>query len=1079
MKSLSPRIARGIAWFLVAVYIILSSIGLYLQALSNTSPGDIAIPLLPYFFAVIVVGIWPAIGAQIISHHPRHPVGWLLFVTFPVIAIVMFAIGYASYAFFLAPGLLPIPGVILFWLNDTGMPIAIVALTLMYLLFPTGKLQSPRWRSVSWISIGVLPVIIGLRMAKPGPLSLFPNLDNPNAVSEPAWAIFVPLYLATIAVLTFCNLAGLVSLILQLRRARGDEVHQVKWLVLPAVIYWIGILFDDLAYYDPDGILLEIGVGLHLVSVPAIVIAVAFAIFKYRLYDIKIIINRALVYGALTASVVGLYVLIVGGAGLVVQTNLNLATLLITLVLVGVVYRPMHAFFQRGVDRLMYGKLGVVPNLSLHHPTPREHLTQNIKASPAATTVFRSPARWLRFARLAWYPTFATAVGLFIASIPGFFIIGSGGVADPRFSANPSPLIGVLDWITILGAMAVGLLSLFLAALLFRRRSGDPMALMTSFYLLAYGVIMAGPLEALEPFFPGIASFAYNLLMPAFVPFSLLLFAVFPDGRFVPRWTRWAVLAAFLAVPFALFWTSLYTRGPLDFSQPVVLVSAGVVTVLVAAIWLSTLFAQIYRYRYVSTAEQRQQTKWVVYGTGIWLSLQMILTVPWIFSFSLPPGTPYPWWLSVSGLFWVLFLAVIPVTLTIAVMRYRLFEIDSIINRTLVYGALTASVVAMYALLVGALGALLHAQGNLIIALLATGLVAVLFQPLRARLQRGINRMMYGERDDPATVFARLGDLLEASASHQETLPGLVKTIAQTLKLPYTAIELGKEGDREVVAAYGNPSGEIERFALVYQLEEVGSLIVTYRAQGEEFTLADRQLLENIAHQAGAVAHAVHLTNELQRSRLRLVTAREEERRRLRRDLHDELGPQLASQALIIDALEKRLHKDPASAVRLLEELKKQSQRAVQDIRQIIYDLRPPALDDLGLVGAIREALAGHQRSGVSFQLQATADMPPLPAAVEVATYRIIQEAATNVIRHAKAKRCSVRIDYHNLDEGSELRLVIVDDGIGIPQDRRNGVGLNSMRERAAELGGDFNIILPSEGGTRVTVRLPISREAA
>jgi signal transduction histidine kinase len=274
---------------------------------------------------------------------------------------------------------------------------------------------------------------------------------------------------------------------------------------------------------------------------------------------------------------------------------------------------------------------------------------------------------------------------------------------------------------------------------------------------------------------------------------------------------------------------------------------------------------------------------------------------------------------------------------------------------------LTGSVIAIYVLVVGALSELFQLGGNLVISLLATGLVAVLFQPLRARLQRAVNRMMYGERDDPAMVFARLGELLEASASPQETLPGLVRTIAQTLKLPYAAIELGQQGERQVVAAYGNPSGETTRFALVYQSEAVGNLIVASRGRGEELTLADCRLLENIARQAGAVAHAVRLTRELQRSRLRLVTAREGERRRLRRDLHDELGPQLASQALIIDALEKRLRKDPVSAVRLLKELKKQSQRAVQDIRQIIYGLRPPALDHLGLIGALQETLAAYQ----------------------------------------------------------------------------------------------------------------------
>jgi signal transduction histidine kinase len=320
---------------------------------------------------------------------------------------------------------------------------------------------------------------------------------------------------------------------------------------------------------------------------------------------------------------------------------------------------------------------------------------------------------------------------------------------------------------------------------------------------------------------------------------------------------------------------------------------------------------------------------------------------------------------------------------------------------------------------------------------------------------------------------------LEASASPQETLPGLVKTIAQTLKLPYAAIELSQGGERQVVAAYGGLSGETERFPLVYQSEGVGNLMVASRRPGEELTLADHRLLENIAHQAGAVAHSVRLTRELQRSRLRLVTAREEERRRLRRDLHDELGPQLASQALIIDALEKRLRKDPASAVRLLEELKKQSQHAVQDIRQIIYALRPPALDHLGLIGAVQETLADYQKSGVNFRLRATQTVPVLPAAVEVATYCIIQEAATNVIRHAKAKHCVVYIHYDAMEESSEVRLVIKDDGRGIQVHHNGGVGLNSMRERAAELGGELRIASPPRGGTCVSVRLPISQGEA
>ena len=197
-------------------------------------------------------------------------------------------------------------------------------------------------------------------------------------------------------------------------------------------------------------------------------------------------------------------------------------------------------------------------------------------------------------------------------------------------------------------------------------------------------------------------------------------------------------------------------------------------------------------------------------------------------------------------------------------------------------------------LAVGALGALFQARGNLGISLLATGLVAVLFQPLRSRLQRGVNRLMYGERDDPYAVTSRLGRRLEATLAPEAVLPTVVETIAQALKLPYAAILL-KEGEGfRTAAAYGSPRGEPETLPLVYQREEIGRLVLSPRAPGEGFSDADRGLLEDLARQAEVAVHAVRLTADLQRSRERLVATREEERRRLRRDLHDGLGAQLA-----------------------------------------------------------------------------------------------------------------------------------------------------------------------------------------
>ena len=218
-------------------------------------------------------------------------------------------------------------------------------------------------------------------------------------------------------------------------------------------------------------------------------------------------------------------------------------------------------------------------------------------------------------------------------------------------------------------------------------------------------------------------------------------------------------------------------------------------------------------------------------------------------------------------------------------------------------------------------------------------------------------------------------------------------------------------------------------------------------------------------------AHAVRLTADLQRSRERLVTTREEERRRLRRDLHDGLGPRLAAQTLKIGSARFLYPRDPAAADALLSELEADMESAISDIRRLVYDLRPPALDELGLVAAIHEAATQYTTNGLRVNIDAPESLPPLPAAVEVAAYRITQEALTNVVRHAEARNCKVRLSL-----GGGLELEIIDDGVGLPEDRRTGVGLTSMRERTAELGGTCVVEPFAAGGTRVLARLPLPR---
>ena len=484
--------------------------------------------------------------------------------------------------------------------------------------------------------------------------------------------------------------------------------------------------------------------------------------------------------------------------------------------------------------------------------------------------------------------------------------------------------------------------------------------------------------------------------------------------------------------------------------------------------------------------DERQQLKWFLYAavpaalsfSFVLLSFTVVDFSELVFGTPLIPGwtqPPFTAYVVIDNIFYVagFALLLVPIFTYIAIVRHRLYDIDVVINRTLVYGALTSCVVGIYALAVVALGALFHTQGNIAVSLSATGLVAVLFQPLRSRLQRFVNRLMYGERDEPYAVISRLGRRLEATLAPESVLPTIAETIAQALKLPYAAILLKEGEDFRRAAAYGTPTGEPETLPLSYQRAEVGRLLLSPRTPGEGFSVADRSLLEDLARQAEVAVHAVLLTADLQRSRERLVATREEERRRLRRDLHDGLGAQLAGLNVQAGTLRRLIVRDPAAADELVVELREELRSAIADIRHLVHDLRPPALDDLGLVEALRRLteLYGSEAEQPRVTIEGPEELPDLPAAVEVAVYRIVQEALTNVARHAQAHSCAVR-----LAVDKDVALEIVDDGGGIPAEREAGVGLSSMRERASELGGSCVVESVPEGGTRVLVHLPLEK---
>jgi signal transduction histidine kinase len=732
--------------------------------------------------------------------------------------------------------------------------------------------------------------------------------------------------------------------------------------------------------------------------------------------------------------------------------------------------------------------------MSLHQAPLQGLLALDMTAPHATSTRVRGRRLWLM--RLGWTLLATINLVVFFVSIPVYYAQLFVLCSSPRQGCAIGQLtlgnvlalhhLGItLDsYATYTLAVSLFASSIFLIVglVLFWRRSDDWMAVLASSVLLIFAAVHDVRASAISlpdaPVLNMLLMIVGTLILGVGGYCGLgLLFSLFPTGRPIPRYA-WLLVFLWLIqiVPWALPPDSPYqvlNWPPLLFAGEQLL------------LWGTSLSVQLYRYSLASDHVQRQQSKWLIFGFALALLLDIpYLGLPGLFPVLAAASSPY---LLLNATAIELFHVSVPLAIGFAILRYRLWDIDLIINRTLVYGTLTVSVIGLYVLVVVGLGTLLQAQGNVFLSLLATGIIAVLFQPLHERLQREVNHLMYGERDEPYQVISRLGQRLEVTLAPEAVLPTIVATVAQALKLPYAAISLKQEGEDVLTASSGRTADELTRLPLVYQGEYLGDLWLAPRARGEPFSSADRALLTDLARQAGIAVHTVRLTtdlqritHELQRSRTGLVTAREEERRRLRRDLHDGLGSVLASLNWGTGAIRSLLSRDPVAAETLVVEQQHTIQAAIADIRRLVYDLRPPALDELGLGGAIREravqqsataSLDGAQ--GPQIDVCAPDHLPALPAAIEVAAYRIVQEALANVVRHAQAHRCCI----HLMWEQDMLHVEVTDDGVGLPERYRAGVGLLSMRERAVELGGTCEVVRLLEGGTRVRACLPLLKE--
>ncbi|MET0469163.1 MAG: sensor histidine kinase, partial [Aeromicrobium sp.] len=354
------------------------------------------------------------------------------------------------------------------------------------------------------------------------------------------------------------------------------------------------------------------------------------------------------------------------------------------------------------------------------------------------------------------------------------------------------------------------------------------------------------------------------------------------------------------------------------------------------------------------------------------------------------------------------------------------------------------------------------------VVLLVLLLAAILYGPMRLRIEEWVRRLVLGDRRDAYSVVASLASTLERTDDDGAQLAAVVEAVSTAFGLSFVQVEVDRSAGERLVASRGDRPQEVRSFPIAYRSRTIGRLTLPAHGVRNHLTARDEILLADVVRQAAAAIRSSQLSDELQRSREGLVLAREEERRRIRRDLHDGLGPSLSAVVFRLESARLTVASDPGSADEQLAETRDVVQEIIKDVRRLVHDLRPPALDDRGLVGALTQ-LAEHADAAVDVRVVASIN-GGLPAAVEVAAFRIASEAMNNTLRHAHARTCSVSL---NADP-HELVVEVTDDGIGIAADARPGIGLVSLRERAAELGGTVDLRCPDTGGTIVTARLPL-----
>jgi signal transduction histidine kinase len=563
-----------------------------------------------------------------------------------------------------------------------------------------------------------------------------------------------------------------------------------------------------------------------------------------------------------------------------------------------------------------------------------------------------------------------------------------------------------------------------------------------------------------------------------------LVAAIFPDGRTLSRRWRRIVIAGVVGTAVASVLAaivpelSIYSGydNPAGVGVDALVEIAGTSIALMMFLIVAGTASAFARFRR-SSGDEREQLKWLAVSVTL-----VVLSLTVFAAYAASSG----WSVNPQGVDWsenlvILSLFTVPVAIGIGVLKYRLYDIDVVINKAVVYGALAVFITIVYVAIVAGVGAAFGSQSNALLSAAAAAVVALAFQPARRQAQHLANRFVYGRRATPYEVLSELSSRFAGAYSLEDALPRLARVTAEAVGAERARVWL--RTDTRIHAAAGWPADDLsvsrplvgdelppfggreEGFAVRHQGELLGAISVAMPAS-EPLGPAQDKLLRDVAAQAGLVLRNVALLEDLRASRKRIVTAQDERARALERNIHDGAQQQLVALAVKLRLADSLVGRDDERAHAMLTELQAESNAALENLRDLARGIYPPLLADKGLPAAL-EAQA--RKSPVPVEIRSDG-VGRYPQDVEAAIYFCALEALQNVAKYAAARRVGIRL----ASSDGHLRLEVEDDGAGFDAETATGTGLTNMRDRLEALGGRFEVRSAPGRGTTVVGSVPL-----